>query len=303
MDAIFDDYAGQVAPIRPHVNWPAGNDPFYQANELDADGRRAFYGVNYVPTFRFEGKYLKDPSDFGTYTQWYAYVRATLDSLYAVPRDDFRINFGQYVDGAYVRTSFDVVADQNVSGDYRIVMAVVEDSAYSGTSLFRFVMRDYLPSAYGMLVTMNTGDSLHYDWSYRIPGGATDLFTMVFVQRNSDSQILAAVSVPPFGGTSTGVASGEAPFRVSLSPNTPNPFNPSTTIGYALDEARPVRLAVYDQAGRLVNELVSGAGEPGRHSIVWDGRDGSGRDVGSGVYFYRLDAGPVTETRKMVLIR
>ncbi|MFH1278158.1 MAG: FlgD immunoglobulin-like domain containing protein [Candidatus Eisenbacteria bacterium] len=302
MDAIFEAHAGQVAPIRPHVSWPLPSDPFYLANTLDSNARVSYYGVGYVPTFRFEGMFLKDPSNFLTYAQWYAYVESTLDSLYNVPRPEFRINFSQYVDGAWIRTNFDIIAEQGVSGDYRITMAVVEDSAYSGPNLFRFVMRDYVPNAYGMLATMTTGDSLHYEWPYRNTSGATDITTMVFVQRVSDNQILQAISVPPFG-TTTGIGSGEAPLRVVLAPNAPNPFNPATTIGYTLDRARPVRLAVYDQAGRLVSELVRGAGEPGSHTAVWDGRDRFGHEVGSGVYFYRLDAGPLSETRKMTLIR
>ena len=66
MDAIFDEYAGQVAPIRLHMNWPNAQDPFYLYTQSEAFARRVFYSVNYVPTFRYDGKYLGDPSDFAT---------------------------------------------------------------------------------------------------------------------------------------------------------------------------------------------------------------------------------------------
>ena len=86
MDTILDELFGvQAAPIRYHVNWPAPNDPGYLFNPGEITARRNFYGVSYVPTFRFDGKRLRDPSDFGTYAQWYAYVWDVVDSLHGVP--------------------------------------------------------------------------------------------------------------------------------------------------------------------------------------------------------------------------
>ncbi|MFH1277113.1 MAG: FG-GAP-like repeat-containing protein [Candidatus Eisenbacteria bacterium] len=90
----------------------------------------------------------------------------------------------------------------------------------------------------------------------------------------------------------------------ALHPNSPNPFNPATTIRYDLPCPSPVTLRVYDVSGRLVRVLVDGeVRTEGRHTALWRGRDERNREVGSGVYFYRLDAGPFTETRKLVLIR
>jgi flagellar hook assembly protein FlgD len=83
----------------------------------------------------------------------------------------------------------------------------------------------------------------------------------------------------------------------------PNPFNPYTRIDFELDRARPVRLAVYDLAGRLVRRLVDRTLEAGRHNTVWDGRDQRGLRVASGVYFYRLESGDLLRTRKMVLLK
>jgi hypothetical protein len=91
---------------------------------------------------------------------------------------------------------------------------------------------------------------------------------------------------------------------LSLHQNHPNPFNPSTTISYYLPASSPVRLEVYDTAGRLVSRLIDGVVEErGTHSIGWRGLDGSGRSVSSGVYFYRLTVGKETISKKMVLLR
>jgi len=74
-----------------------------------------------------------------------------------------------------------------------------------------------------------------------------------------------------------------------LEQNTPNPFNPVTTIRFVLPAAGHVRLMVYTMNGQLVRSLIDGDLGPGTHEIVWDGTDARGRPVASGVYVYRLE--------------
>ena len=88
----------------------------------------------------------------------------------------------------------------------------------------------------------------------------------------------------------------------SLTGNMPNPFNASTSIYFNLDQQSEVKLGIYNVTGRLVREYNLTAGS-GHHSIVWDGTDARGNQVASGIYFYRLRAGIVNQTRKMVLLR
>jgi hypothetical protein len=124
--------------------------------------------------------------------------------------------------------------------------------------------------------------------------------TMRFVPESDGFNVnyFEVVSVP------TAIASQSGPARATLYPCYPNPFNPATTIAYDLDASLAVTLAVYDVSGRRVRTLVGGeVSGPGRYERVWDGRDDAGRTVASGVYFYRLDAGGFTETRRMVLIK
>lgn len=99
-------------------------------------------------------------------------------------------------------------------------------------------------------------------------------------------------------------AEGPGPVRrLELGNATPNPFNPRTVIAFALPEAGPARLAVYDVSGRLVTTLVDAVQPAGRQEVVWDGTDSAGHAVASGVYLYRLDAQGVRETKRMVLVR
>jgi len=96
------------------------------------------------------------------------------------------------------------------------------------------------------------------------------------------------------------------PKAFALEQNSPNPFNPATTISYSVPErnsAVHVRLDVYDIRGRLVRTLVNEAREAGTYHLLWDGTDSNGRHLASGVYLYRIKAGQFVKTRKMVLLK
>jgi hypothetical protein len=88
-----------------------------------------------------------------------------------------------------------------------------------------------------------------------------------------------------------------------LDQNVPNPFNPVTQITFSVTKPGKVVLRIYDIAGRHLRALADGWREPGVYSEVWDGRDDAGKQLSSGVYFYRLDAGDFVATRTMVLLR
>ncbi len=103
--------------------------------------------------------------------------------------------------------------------------------------------------------------------------------------------------------TTTGVGDGLVPDALDLSGNYPNPFNPATTIAFAVPSEGPVRLTVFDARGRQVRTLVDEAMLPGRHEVDWDGRDGDGRLLAGGVYYHRLEAGGEVRVGKMVLLK
>jgi hypothetical protein len=93
------------------------------------------------------------------------------------------------------------------------------------------------------------------------------------------------------------------PARLALYPNVPNPFNPTTRIRFALPQAGKVELDIFDVRGRRVCRLVDAWLEAGEHETSWDGRDGQGRNVASGVYFDALRTAAGVESRKLVLLR
>jgi hypothetical protein len=95
----------------------------------------------------------------------------------------------------------------------------------------------------------------------------------------------------------------EAPRAYALAQNFPNPFNPSTTIKYDMKAKGLVTVRIYDVAGRLVRTLVNETKDAGAYSAVWDGRNNGGAGVASGIYFYKMDAGSFSATKKLVMLR
>ena len=95
------------------------------------------------------------------------------------------------------------------------------------------------------------------------------------------------------------IADGEnLPSIMSLSQNYPNPFNASTTISYTLDTGSQVTVDVFDLLGKKVVTLFDGYQSAGQHSIVWNAGN-----VASGTFFYKVQAGEYSETRKMSLLK
>jgi endonuclease I len=105
------------------------------------------------------------------------------------------------------------------------------------------------------------------------------------------------------GGLITTGITEPIPPLADLLQNYPDPFNPRTTIVFDLERPREVRLVVFSIDGRPVVTLLQESLGSGRHQVFWDGRDGRGRDVGSGVYVYRLTSSDLTMSKRMILLR
>lgn len=93
------------------------------------------------------------------------------------------------------------------------------------------------------------------------------------------------------------------PVSYSLSQNFPNPFNPTTSIEFSLPHSGYVTMDVFDIRGRKVTTLISEDMAAGVKRVDWDGRDHTGNEVASGVYFYRLRVNEFSQTRKMLLLK
>lgn len=290
-------------------------------NPLPVQARCAYYDVPWVPYLVFDGKYRDWPGDFSSW------LRATFDSLLTIP-SPVRINLSQYPSQAWdsVFVSFDVVAEGLIpvgprTTDIAVFLAVTEEGHRYPYPVgkWRYAFRDFVPGSAGQPITLEQGDSLHFDWSYRIDPvyNQDQIFTNIFVQLTdtlwvmegdpphavvvNEVTMLQAASAKVLDVAS--VPRGESHAQVWLGQNAPNPFTANTRIAYELNRSGAVRLSVYTPAGRLVARLVDGYLEPGSYSASWDGCDASGREVASGMYYYRLDAGDTSHTGRMVLLK
>ncbi|MGD1047645.1 MAG: LamG-like jellyroll fold domain-containing protein [Candidatus Krumholzibacteriaceae bacterium] len=105
------------------------------------------------------------------------------------------------------------------------------------------------------------------------------------------------------------ITSGEeydAPFvpkATALMQNFPNPFNPSTVLTFDLVSPAHVTIQIFDVSGRLLRTLLDERQDAGRHHVEWNGINGNGSSVPSGIYFYRMQTQGYSATKKMIIIR
>ena len=92
-------------------------------------------------------------------------------------------------------------------------------------------------------------------------------------------------------------------YTFGLSKNYPNPFNPTTTIGYDVATPGEVSIVIYDMMGRQIKTLVSDYYNPGSYSAIWDARNNQGVVVSAGMYIYKMIAGDFVKVNKMLLVK
>ena len=130
----------------------------------------------------------------------------------------------------------------------------------------------------------------------RIIGNLTGTFYLDDMRLIAPEQVLAETVVAE-------ERDGVIPQAFALDQNYPNPFNSQTAIRFRLPQRAEVKLAVYNLVGQQVVVLAEGQREAGAYTLRWDGRDGRGRALASGAYFYRLETGTQVEERKLMLLR
>ncbi|MCK4404175.1 MAG: T9SS type A sorting domain-containing protein, partial [candidate division Zixibacteria bacterium] len=141
-----------------------------------------------------------------------------------------------------------------------------------------------------------------------ILGQGTDRLTSITVMKYNDEFAQSAFdSSNVWTDVEEETAREELTAQFCLSANYPNPFNPVTRIQYTVGGSQthplPVTLRVYNVLGQVVRTLVNERKERGTYEVIWDGKDESGDEVASGVYFYKLQAEGFSQTKKMVMMK
>jgi len=181
----------------------------------------------------------------------------------------------------------------------------------AGQDLFHLVTAAEYASGYGLSVEIhNCDDRAVYPPAYlgqsqmpflpTLAGNRGGRLAVTWNQENGPSISYNFLQYQCGGAIS---ATDDMPVRTAALEAYPNPFNPSTTFAFALGRAQDVTLDVYDLKGARVRRLHRGPLAVGRHEFTWNGRDESGRQAASGVYFARLTGRGVDQGVKIVLIK
>jgi len=132
----------------------------------------------------------------------------------------------------------------------------------------------------------------------RIEGNVTGTFHL------DDVRLVTRIPSVPLGPTAVLQAHSDTePAHFALDQNHPNPFNSGTAIRFALPQAAQVELTLYNLAGQQVTRLLRGQRPAGRYTLTWDGLNAAGETLATGVYIYRLRAGNLVQSRKLLLLR
>jgi len=185
-----------------------------------------------------------------------------------------------------------------------IVWPYATEADFSRYNIYRSNESGFAPSVENLYAVIDTSVFKDTEWY-----NDRNYYYLITAVDNQDNESAPSVEIPVIFVGIGEVPSPSVPKAVTLYQNYPNPFNPRTTIKYYLPEvgAQPsqVKIVIYDLMGKEVRALVDKKEYSGEHAVTWDGLDNNGKELSSGVYFYRLFwwGREFTKAKRMVLIR
>ncbi len=222
----------------------------------------------------------------------------------------------------------DIVFPSTGNGNAAIMYVPTESISFLNVPLNTTVSADFVVRNLGNvalngMVSIPTGFSLSSggtalpaNYAYELTAGANKVFTLSYTVGQSGVNIEDAITVSSNDPNNPAIQipvilnttvdnddpSG-TPLVTKLDGNYPNPFNPETAIRFSVKQSGHVRLSIFNMKGQLVRTLVNGDLASGNHTVVWNGKDSSGRGVASGVYMYRMETEGYAKTLKMMLMK
>lgn len=308
LDQIVQNHPNDVAVVRYHIWVPADNDPFWQTDSTEIRNRCYAYPawswknpnwVYTVPWGHVDGR------KSGIYAQWESLVTAR-----AVVPSPLTLALSGWYSRSTRQGRINVHLENttpNALGLLRLRYALTESGLPFGGHRYDQVLRKFFPNEAGDTLTVGGNAQADRGQDFMIGSfyNPDSCQLVVFVQKDSllsDStlQVLQGSKILVRGLPGTGLegrtSAQNPPSGVWLGQAEPTPFVASARIVYGLPQPGEVRLTVYDVRGRLVRTLAEGTLPPGTHRVSVSG-------LGSGVYFYRLEAGNTSLTRRMVVTK
>ena len=185
-------------------------------------------------------------------------------------------SFSASVNGSFVNLTWKTATEVNNYG-----FDVERSSGNSGWQKIGFVAG-----------SGNSNSTKEYSYTDRPSGGTSFSYRLKQIDVDGSYKYYDAVTV--------NLSVADEP---QLLQNSPNPFNPSTTIKFYTPNTSDVTIKIYDILGKEVATLINQQTTAGYHIVYWNGKDNRGENVASGIYLYRLTAGNFSETKKMNLLK
>ena len=212
--------------------------------------------------------------------------------------------------GATASLTFSITVNMSLTfGDFfsqfQSAGKVVPTASSDGAAIREFVVGQPV-DAFALPAGTGGTEPLTYTLSPELPAGLSfDAATrMISGTPQAEGAPVYTYTVTDALGASVAMLLHTRPAAFSLASNYPNPFNPATTIRYALPQAADVRLTVYNVVGQVVRTLVAEHQSAGRYLVAWDATNDNGHSLSAGIYFYRLQAGDEFHAvKKMLLLK
>ncbi len=336
-DYVGDDLANNFFIIRYHYGSTGWGDPMYHAigppefaSDCDEDpvcyrlggtqSSNTTYSPPFLPTLYVDGEI----SPTGTY---HTDATATRNEETSVSMSLEGTTFDSTLTANIklaINSNIDLSGD-----DLRLFVAITMDSIhYNGTNgetEHHGVFLGWANKSFG-------GDTLDlakddtvkksYEWTLRedypknsyfpkndsemdqVTWDKKNMNVIAFVQKTSDNDVLQVTHLSLNDVSTLSIAQEQLqPSGFALNQNYPNPFNSGTLISYRLPHSSDVEVVVHTILGQPVKTLVAGSQNGGMHTVRWDGKDGTGKNVSGGIYLYRITAGQFTAVRKMIYLK
>jgi len=254
-------------------------------------------------------------------SSWFSYV-----SSYSTYTPNVRIELSNATINLGTRTitgTITATALSNLTGAYNIFACITENHLVSPQNIYAscgtaginnsyvhdHVVRALITPTTGTQLTAgpwNSGTALTYNVNFVVPTGIDltniDVNYVVFLNQSpytTGATVQNGLRTPKTAYTVTGIGNNETvPVEFSLGQNYPNPFNPTTNVRFTVPKDGNVVFKVYDIKGKEVATYLDGFLKSGAYNVVIDGTN-----LSSGVYFYKLSAGNVTDTKRMILVK
>jgi len=243
-----------------------------------------------------------------------AFYSSYVDNVANVPAGDYRfavtaVHTGSIYDGGYIESDPEYTNYLHITPRY-VVSGSIYRSTEGTVAGYKFHLAN--EGANGVTppdaITNEEGEFSFtvYPGTYTlslVPGLNADGWEYNAMPTMEIEVVAADYPIEPINVTTLAEGDMTVPQVTALKGNYPNPFNPSTTIAFDIAQDGMVAIEVYNIKGQKVKTVTNEAMKAGRYTVVWNGDDNNGREVGSGVYFYRMTSGGYTKTQKMLLMK